>query len=103
MSKRIQIALTDEALQLVERTIHEANDGFDAGRISCADVINEMILCSKVDLKVLQSKRTNVRKSLLLLSTQKGLDLDAAIKALTDLRSRTRKAIRSASDPELLG
>jgi hypothetical protein len=103
MSKRIQIALTDEAWQQVEAVTKEASDGFEAGSITYSNVINEMILCSKPDIRVLQAKRTSVRKSLLLLSGQKDLDLDVAIKALTELRAKTKRISRQQAEPEVTG
>jgi hypothetical protein len=103
MSRRLQVVLTDETWRLVEALGKEANQRFELGHITYSDVINEMILCSKPDLRQLQSKHTSVRKSLLLLSTQKGMDLDSAIKALTDLRARSKKPPRSQSDQESLG
>ncbi len=103
MSKRLQIGLTDDAWQLVESLCKEANDGFDVGNITYSDVINEMVLCAKPDIKPLQSKHTSVRKSLLLLSAQKGLDLDAAIKALTELKAKTKRVSRQQTDQEVAG
>ena len=49
MSKRIQIALTEEARQAVESLCKEANEGFEAGNITYSDVISEMIVCAKPD------------------------------------------------------
>ena len=103
MNKRLQIGLSDEAWQMVESLCNEANEGFEVGNITYSDVINEMILCAKPDLKLLQSKHTSVRKSLLLLSSQKGLDLDAAIKALTELRAKTRRVSRQQPETEVAG
>lgn len=101
MSKRLQIALSDEAWRNVEALSAEANQGFEVGHITYSDVINEMVLCAKPDVKLLQSKHTSVRKSLLMLSAQKGLDLDAAIKALTELRAKTKRASRAQAESEV--
>jgi hypothetical protein len=100
MSRRLQVVLTDEAWRTVETLCTEANDNFELGHITYSDVINEMVLCSKPDVKQLQSKHTNVRKSLLLLSAQKGMDLDAAIRALTELRSKSKRGPKSAAESE---
>jgi hypothetical protein len=101
MGKRLQIGVSDEAWQLVESLCTEANEGFDAGHITYSDMINEMILCSKPDIKLLQSKRTNIRKSLLLLSAQEGIDLESAIKALTELRAKTKRSSRQQLEQEV--
>ncbi len=103
MSKRLQIGLTDEAWQSVEALCQEANEGFEVGHITYSDMINEMILCAKPDIKLLQSKHTSVRRSLILLSGQKGLDLDAAIKALTELRAKSKRVCRQQADQEVAG
>lgn len=102
MSKRLQVVIIDEAWLQVEALSTEANKGFELGHITYSDVINEMILCSKPDVKQLQSKHTSVRKSLLLLASQKGIDAETAIKALTELRMKTsRRSARSQMELEV--
>ena len=92
MSKRrLQVILTDDAWAAVDSATAEANNGFDAGSINYSDTINEMILTSKIDIKLLQSKHTNIRKSLRLMAAQESVDLDDVIKALQDLKTRTTK------------
>jgi hypothetical protein len=39
----------------------------------------------------LQAKHTNIRKSLRLLSSQKEIDIDSAIRALMDIKSKVGK------------
>ena len=101
MSKRLQIILTDDAWQIVESLCNEANTAFEAGHINYSDSINEQILCSRPDVKQLQLKHTNIRRSLQLLSGQKDIDLDTAIKSLMELKAKTgRKATRYQLEQE---
>ena len=101
MSRRLQVVLTDDAWQIVESLCNEANTAFEAGHINYSDSINELILCSKPDAKQLQIKHTNIRRSLQLLSGQKGIDLDTAIKSLMELKVKTnRKAPRYQLEQE---
>lgn len=91
MPKRLQVVLDDEAWRLVESTCTEANENFELGSINFSDTINELILCSKPDVKALQMKHMNIRKSLKLMASQDSIDLDSAIKFLTELRSKSGK------------
>lgn len=91
MPKRLQVILDDEAWKVVESVCSEANEGFELGNINYSDTINELILCSKPDVKQLQLKHMNIRKSLKLMASQESIDLDSAIKFLSDLRSKTSK------------
>jgi hypothetical protein len=101
MRKKLQVVLTDEAATHLEKVLAEASDGFINGSINCSDLVNEMILSAKVDIKALQAKHTNLRKSLRVLAAQKDIDLESAIKALTEMKSRTAKrGTRSTSPPE---
>ncbi len=88
MSKRLQVVMTDDAWKIVETLFTEANHNFDVGHISYSDTINELIVCSKPDIKQLQLKHTSIRRSLVALANQQDLDIDMAIKALTELRNK---------------
>ena len=92
MSKRLQINLTDEAWNAVEAVLKTANQNFKNGRIHFSDAINEMIVCSKVDIKNLQAKHLNLRKSLRNMALQKDPDIDSLIKSLTELKQKTTKS-----------
>ena len=101
MKKKLQVVLDEESWAEVERIATLANNGFENGHISYSDVLNEMALCSSVDLEKLQTKHTNVRKSLRLLAAQKDLDIEAAIKslqALKKLNGSVRKTKRNDGD-----
>lgn len=89
--KRLQIVMTPESWQIVESTCNEANLDFNVGNISYSDVINEMILTSKVEVKALQIKHTDLRRSLRAFADKDDLDLDALIKQLNELKSKSGK------------
>ena len=89
--KRLQVVFSDEAWNAIESVTSDANRDFEVGSVSYSDVINEMVLTSKVDLKALQAKRTDVRRSLRYIAAQDSVDLDSAIKALLELKSKTGK------------
>lgn len=87
--KRLQVILSDEAWAAVEKLTDDANAEFEAGTINYSDAINEMILTSKVDIKVLQTKHTDIRRSLRVMASKDSLDLDNVIKTLMELKSRS--------------
>lgn len=103
MSKRrLQVILTDEAWNAVESVTKEANQGL-VGSINYSDTINEMILTAKVDIKLFQSKHTNVRRSLRLMASNSSMDIDDVIKALMELKARTARKARASTpsrDPD---
>lgn len=91
MKKRLQIILCDEAWGAVDNLSNEANSEFDGGHINYSDLINEMILCSKVDIKALQLKHTDIRKSLRALASKGDIDLDSVLKTLNELKTSQKK------------
>ena len=91
MSKRMQVVLSQEAWQIVEAVTMEASEGFEAGSIGYSDTINELILCSKVDVKALQLKHTDLRRSLRVLASKDDLDLDTVLKALNEIKAQAGK------------
>ena len=103
MKKKIQIVLNDEAWSALENLTNEANDGFVNGTINYSDVVNELIDTGKIDIRGLQAKHTNIRKSLRLMASQKEIDIESAIKTLMDLKSKgVKKANRSQLQMENL-
>jgi len=88
MSKRIALQLSEEASDRFDRLLKEANQGFEAGRILAADLINELILTTRIDLRALQLKHSDLRKSLKVMSAKENIDIDSAIRFLTELRGR---------------
>jgi hypothetical protein len=91
MKRKIQINLSEEAWELVEGISNEASQNFELGSIGYSDVINEMILTSKVDIKTLQLKNTDLRRTLRVMATKDSVDLDGIIKSLTELKAKGLK------------
>ena len=91
MKKKLQIVLTKESCAALENMTNEASAGFDGGSITYSDIVNELLLTGKLDIKTLQAKHTNIRRSLRLMAMRKDIDIDSAIKALTELKSKVPK------------
>lgn len=67
----------------------QASKDFDAGSISYSDVVNELVLNARVDIKILQAKHTDLRRSLKSFASKKDIDIDQIIKTLTELKGPT--------------
>lgn len=91
MKRKIQVVLSEDAWELLESTTKESNSGFKNGSITYSDVVNEFLVSGKIDIRLLQAKHTNLRKSLRLMASQKEIDIDAAIKSLQELKAKTAK------------
>lgn len=91
MKKKLQIILDEDGSSNLEDLYKEANEDFKNGSITYSDIINELLSSPKIDLKQLQTKHTNLRKSLRVMAQDKNLDLDAVIKNLMELKSKTTK------------
>jgi hypothetical protein len=91
MSKRITVLLDKEAAEQFESLLEEANDGFEAGRITASDLVNEIIATAKLDLRSLQLKHSDLRRSLKVLSAREDIDVEKAIKILSEMRGRVVK------------
>jgi hypothetical protein len=91
MKKKLQVILSDESWAAMEALTNEANNGFVNGSITYSDIVNEILLTAKLDIRLLQAKHTNIRKSLRLMAAQKEIDIDSAIRALMDLKSKGAK------------
>lgn len=95
--KRLQVILTDDAWSAVESVTNDATEKFESGSINYSDVINEMILTAKVDVKALQLKHTDLRRSLKVLAGKEDIDIESAIKILNELRARGSTAKKKAN------
>ncbi len=91
MKRKLQVILNDESWAALEGFTKEANEGFINGTITYSDIVNEIILTAKLDTRALQAKHTNIRKSLRLMAAQKEIDIDSAIRALMDLKTKGGK------------
>lgn len=101
MLRKLQIMVTEENWITIETTLKEANENFKGGKINFSDIVNELILNAEIDIKTLQAKNVNVRKSLRSLASQKEIDLDLAIKTLTDLKNKGgRRVLKHTSVAE---
>ena len=98
MIKRLQLVMNEEVWSVIEKMTTEVNSNFELGKITYSDVINEMILNSKIDVKAIQSKHSNLKKTLRLMAS-KNFDLDSAIKLLNDLKQKNgRKKTSNTED-----
>jgi hypothetical protein len=96
MKRKLQVVLNDETWTTLDSLTKEANDGFANGTITYSDVVNEILLTAKLDIRGIQAKHTNIRKSLRLMAAQKEIDIDSAIRALMDLKTKgAKKSIRN--------
>jgi len=91
MKKKLQVVLSDETWAALDGFTKEANEGFVNGTITYSDVVNEILLAAKLDIRGIQAKHTNIRKSLRFMAAQKEIDIDSAIKALMELKSKGAK------------
>jgi hypothetical protein len=101
MKKRLQVVFTEEAWAAVEALTTQANENFEAGSINYSDVINEMIVSARVDIKALQLKHTDLRRSLRSMASKGDLDLDTVIKSLMELKSRSGKRKNNQTEMEV--
>ncbi len=98
MKKRIQVLLSDDAWGIVESITNQANENFDVGSIGYSDVVNEMILVSKIDVKALQLKHTDLKRFVKSLVSKDDIDIDQVLKSLSDLKVRTGKRLAKSSE-----
>jgi hypothetical protein len=96
MTKRLQIILNEEAWKAVDALTTEVNQDFNVGTVTYSDVLSEMVINSKVDVKALQIKHTDLRRSLRVMASKEELDLDGVIKSLMELKARGGKRVSKA-------
>lgn len=89
--KKLQIVFSDEAWAVVENVHKNATEDFEMGSISYSDVMNEIVLTSNVDIRTLQSKHTDIRRSLRALASQKDVNIDDVIRSLNEIRGKSKK------------
>lgn len=91
MKKRLQTWVSAEAWTSVESLLKEANEGFDVGKVTLSDLMNDIISSSKVDIKGLQHKHTDLRRSLKVMASKADLDIESVIKSLSELKAKSAK------------
>lgn len=100
MKRKLQVILSEESWAMLETLSKEANEGFKNGSINMSDIINEVLQTAKLDIRLLQAKHTNIRRSLRQMASQKDIDIDLAIKNLMELKAIGQK--RQTKQPTLL-
>lgn len=95
MKKKVVISFSTEAWERLESLTQKANENFDTGSVNYSDVINELIPAAQLDIRLLQARHTNVRKSLKHIASKKDIDLDAAIKSLMELQAMNSKQTKT--------
>lgn len=100
--KRMQVVLSDEAWKVLESTASECSAGFTAGSISYSDIMNEMVLTSRVDIKALQLKHTDYRRIIKNAMKEK-MEFDTMFEMLQELRAQTggKKIAKKPSSKEI--
>ena len=97
--KKLQVVFSDESWAQVESIYNQATEDFDSGSISYSDVINEIVLTSNVDIKALQNKHIDIRRSLRSFAAQENINLDDLIRTLTDLKGKpAKKRVREQTE-----
>lgn len=100
MNKRIQIILSAEAKTALDKLYHETKSGFKLGSIKISDLVSEIILHTKIDVTEVRAKYTDLKKSLKELASTENVDLDLAIKTLTELKGKYQKKVTKSKVPE---
>ena len=100
MKRKLQVILNDESWTVLDALTKEANDGFTTGSINMSDIVNEVLQAAKIDIRLLQAKHVNIRRSLRQMASQKDIDIDLAIKSLMEMKANGNK--RTAKQQTLL-
>lgn len=91
MSKQLLIHVSEDARNAIESLIDEVRSVPEVGGFNYSDAVNELILASKPDIPTIQGRFVDIKKALRVLVSKEELTVDAAIKALSDLRPRLPK------------
>jgi hypothetical protein len=91
MKRKLQVILTEESWASLDSLTKEANDGFTTGSINMSDIVNEVLQTAKLDVRGLQAKHVNIRRSLRQMASQKDIDIDAAIKSLMEMKASSKR------------
>lgn len=91
MGKSKSIVLSDEAWNLVSEKVKEVNRDFDGGKVKPRDVVNEMIITARIDIKILQGKHTNLKKLLRAIANRKDIEVDSVLKLIAEAKGKIPK------------
>jgi len=100
MKLRKQVVFTHDAWAAIQDLTAQANDGFKLGHITYSDTINAMVLTSKANVDTLRAKHTDVKRTLKSWASKKEVDLNALIKDLNELRSKSTKRTATSDGKE---
>ncbi len=90
MNKKLQVNLSDKAFQSLQDIVERANDGFEYGKIKYSDVINEIIVNTKVNIEDLRSRNTNIKIALRIMLKQKNMDIKAVSEKIETLKNKVQ-------------
>ncbi len=104
MSKRLQIILSPHAYECLEKNHKEATQGFSQVKLNFSDVIEAMILTSKLNLTDLRLKHTDLRRTLLDLAKRKDISVEDIVIQMAELKSvlgkkETKKLFKGEPGP----
>ncbi len=105
MSKRLQVILSDSAFEQVEKTYKASVDGHPTVKLNYSDVIEMMILNSKVHVADIRLKHTDLRKTLMDLAKRKDLSVEEIISSMAELKGvlgkkESKKLLKTDSETE---
>lgn len=89
--KRLQVQLSTDAWSAVESLSRDVQSDFNYGSVTYSDLINEMILSAKVDVKAFQGKIMELKRTLRVLLSKKDLDIETTFEVLNVLKSKSQK------------
>ena len=103
MSKRLQIILSKTAYEYLEKNHNQATEGFHQVKLSFSDVIEAMVLNSKLNLTDLRLKHTDLRRTLLVLAKRKDVSVEDIVNQMVELKSvlgkkETKKLFKGESE-----
>ena len=101
MIKRLQVLLSQEAYEEVENIHKKATEGHAQVKLNFSDVIDFMILNSKVSVSDLRLKHTDLRRALLGMAKQKDLSVEDIVSQLAELKNVLgKREVKKLSKPE---
>ncbi len=105
MSKRLQVILSDSAFEQVEKTYKASVEGHPTVKLNYSDVVEMMILNSKVHVADIRLKHTDLRKTLMDLAKRKDLSVEEIISSMAELKGvlgkkESKKLLKAEAETE---
>lgn len=91
MAKRLQIVIGEDAFERVDQVYKKATEGQPTVKLNYSNVIEEMILNSKVSISDIRSKHTDLRKTLLDLAKRKDISVEDVVSQIADIKGGLSK------------